>query len=166
LQRRLRSERVERFRSRRADLEATPIREWWEAISADLQLPGSAEVPDALSDRAQDSWEPLLALADAAGGAWPELPRKAAVQLSDSDVDHEQVPILLLSDIRKVFAAEPSQRVTTKNLMERLLSDAFEDHPWQEWSNGRGLKPTSRLGWAYDGQARRKRPERPGQHLR
>jgi len=40
------------------------------------------ELPDELGDRAQDVWEPLLAIAELAGGDWPERARTAAVALS------------------------------------------------------------------------------------
>jgi len=39
------------------------------------------ELPDGLSDRQGDAWEPLLAIADAAGGDWPAHARAAAVAL-------------------------------------------------------------------------------------
>src|SRR5260370_10770113 len=35
-------------------------------------------VPEALDDRQADNWRPLLAIADAAGGAWPGRRRTAA----------------------------------------------------------------------------------------
>ena len=35
-----------------------------------------------LEDRAADTWEPLIAVADLAGGRWPELARHAAVVLT------------------------------------------------------------------------------------
>jgi putative DNA primase/helicase len=38
-----------------------------------------------LHDRAADNWRPLLAIADAAGGAWPERARKAALTLAAAD---------------------------------------------------------------------------------
>ena len=143
LQRKLASEKVERFRSRRAEREAIPVKESWEAIAQELELPEYAEVPAELSDRAADSWEPLLALADAAGGEWPARARRAALVLSGViELDDEKIPILLLADIRDVFTGQGVERIATKLLMERLLSDDYEMHPWQEWNNGRGLKPT------------------------
>ena len=39
-------------------------------------------IPENLNDREQDNWEPLLAIAEAAGGHWPETARRAAVELS------------------------------------------------------------------------------------
>ena len=143
LQRKLASEKVERFRSRRAEREATPIKESWEAIAQELELPEYADVPGELSDRAADSWEPLLALADAAGGEWPQRAQRAALVLSGViELDDEKIPILLLSDIRDIFDEQATDRLTMKALIEVLHSDAYEVHPWSEWNNGRGLKPT------------------------
>jgi Protein of unknown function (DUF3631) len=39
-------------------------------------------LPEELNDRAQDNWELLLAIADAAGGHWPQKARQAALALS------------------------------------------------------------------------------------
>ena len=39
-------------------------------------------IPAQLNDRAADIWEPLLALADLAGGEWPKLARDAALRMS------------------------------------------------------------------------------------
>jgi hypothetical protein len=143
LKRRAPHEPVERFRFRNAELDGSPIREAWNAIASELELPAEADVPDELPDRAADSWEPLLALADAAGEGWPTRGRRAALHLSGAcEVDDDRVAVLLLADIRDTFAEEQSERLTLKLLLERLLSVAFEEHPWQEWNNGRGLRPT------------------------
>src|SRR5262249_32950756 len=40
------------------------------------------EIPPSLNDRAADIWEPLLIIADLAGGEWPGLARQAAIHLS------------------------------------------------------------------------------------
>ena len=67
------------------------LREAWPAL------------PEELNDRAQDSWEPLLAIADEAGAGWPERARAAAVALaraSEDGVDHK---VQLLGDTRDVF---------------------------------------------------------------
>ena len=67
LKRRAPSEPVARFRERIARGEAERI-----AFPADVHLvDAEPHVPDELNDRAADSWEPLLALADLADGDWP-----------------------------------------------------------------------------------------------
>ncbi len=60
-------------------------------------------IPENLNDREQDNWEPLLAIADAVGGHWPETARCAAVELSQTEDDQSSIAIQLLSDIRKIF---------------------------------------------------------------
>jgi hypothetical protein len=140
LKRRARSETVERFRFRTAELEAVPVREWWEAAAQQLQLPESATVPDTLDDRAADSWEPLLALADAAGGDWPARARKAALTLSGGiEVDDDTLGIRLLDGIRRAFTAAGTDRLATTTLIDMLRAD--EEAPWAEYGpTGRPLR--------------------------
>lgn len=143
LRRRSRREPVEPFRARRAETEAAPIREAWEAIVEQLALPESAAVPAELSDRGMDSWEPLCAVADAAGGSWPARARRAAVRISGpGEPDEDTLGVLLLADVRAVFDAEGADRLAMRTLLERLLAETFAEHPWQEWGHGRGLKAT------------------------
>ena len=54
----------------------------------------SPSVPDELNDRPADNWDPLLAIADLAGGDWPARARKAAIELSrDADAASETVGV-------------------------------------------------------------------------
>src|SRR6266849_3883479 len=58
-----------------------------------------------LHDRQADNWRPLLAIADRAGGAWPELARAAACRLSGAGAEPEQgAAVPLLADLRALFA--------------------------------------------------------------
>ena len=50
-------------------------------------------IPATLHDRAADNWEPLLAMADIAGGDWPSLARKAAQRLTETDSDNLLAPL-------------------------------------------------------------------------
>jgi len=139
LKRRARNESVERFRFRRAEQETVTIREWWEALAEQLTLPESADVPEQLDDRAADSWEPLLTLADLAGGAWPDRARRAALALSgDPEVEDDTAPVRLLAGIRRVFVDRAVDRIPTAELIVGLRAD--EEAPWDDW-RGRGLKP-------------------------
>jgi len=61
-------------------------------------------VPPTLDDRAADNWTALLAIADVAGGHWPETARAAAVALSDaSERTDDSRGVELLADIRAIF---------------------------------------------------------------
>lgn len=126
MRRRAPDEPVARFRQRTATAEASAIEPpRWSAIPLVTDVP----VPDELNDRAADSWEPLLAIADAAGGAWPQRARLAAVALSSAEDDQVSVGIRLLGDIREVF--DGTDHLPTADLLERLHD--LDDAPWSEW---------------------------------
>jgi hypothetical protein len=75
--------------------------------------------PAALNDRAADIWEPLLALADLAGGSWPELARQAATHLSAGAQDRTPIGSLLL-DIFLIYSSLNVDRIFTRDLVEEL----------------------------------------------
>jgi Protein of unknown function (DUF3631) len=88
LKRRTRNVVIERFRLRDVLAEGTSLRDrlagWLEPNEE--HLAGSRpDLPDELDDRAQDVWEPLLAVADLAGGDWPHRARQAALDLSTGE---------------------------------------------------------------------------------
>ena len=93
-------------------------------------------VDDRLNDRALDFWEPLYAVADVAGGEWPERAREAAHTLSGEDKE-TALGIELLKDIKAHFGASSLDYVFTKNLIERLTADP--EKPWAEYSRGRPI---------------------------
>ena len=79
-------------------------------------------IPDDLSDRAADGWEPLLAIADLAGGEWPALARLAATSLSDGSADDDQsIGVRMLTDIKTVFDSEIDSMSTT-DLLKHLYA--------------------------------------------
>jgi hypothetical protein len=145
LRRRARSEPVEPFRFRTAERQATPVREWWEAL-ATMDLPDEATVPAELHDRAADNWEPLMAVADAAGGEWPAAARRAALVLSGVvDIEDERPGVRLLGDLRELFGERATERVATRDLLEALHGERFEESGWSDWHD-RGLKAEG-LAW-------------------
>ena len=142
LKRRAPGEPVERFRRRDADEEAERLHQWTRSW-ADHNLPALSEarpeLPEDLNDRAQDAWEPLLAIADRAGGDWPQRARAAAVRLSGDDLpDEESAGVLLLRDTKTVFTEQEVDRIPSATLGSELHQ--IEESPWGEW---RG-KPISR----------------------
>ena len=135
MKRRAPSETVAKFRQRIAGAQAKHIVMDWSTITVDP----IADVPDELQDRAADSWEPLLAVADAAGGPWPAMARLAAVALGSDEDAPASVGMRLLAEIKMVFGDE--DHLTTADLLHRLHD--LEDAPWAEWYgaplSGRGL---------------------------
>jgi hypothetical protein len=93
--------------------------------------------PRGLNDRQQDCWEPLLVLADLAGGHWGKLARDAAVALSGIANDGDAVEEMLLHDIKAVFLEDGTDRIFGKTLLSRLLK--MKDGGWATASNGAAL---------------------------
>ncbi len=151
LKRKRPEEKVMRFRLVRPgnlpDLRRQCIR--WSADNLITLREGAlgVSVPDGLNDRAADNWEPLLAIADRAGGEWPEWARKAALALSgDGVVEDDSAGVMLLGDIKTIFEQRALDAETNPNWNEissKQLAEAFavmEGRPWPEW---RGGKPIS-----------------------
>ncbi|MBV1851905.1 DUF3631 domain-containing protein [Catellatospora tritici] len=91
-----------------------------------------------LEDRAADTWEPLIVIADFAGGDWPDRARAAAVALS-GEADRVAVTsdsTRLLVDIRTAFATDDA--LPTGMLLARLRAD--DEAPWASWDKT-GLTP-------------------------
>src|SRR5262249_45280758 len=142
MKRRTRAEPIERFRRRELVEEAEELRArlaaWAEQAEAGLEQ-ARPLLPDELDDRAADAWEPLLAIAEAAAGAWPERTRQVAVTLSGGEQrEDESLAVRLLADLYLVFhpgpvdentpAAEPLERLSTSQLLDALHGD--EEAPW------------------------------------
>jgi hypothetical protein len=150
MERRRPSDRVARFRPRLLEPEAADLRhalgEW---AQAHIDYLGSAEplLPPELDDRAQDGWEPLLAIADLAMGEWPDRARSAAVSLAQGAVsDDESLTTLALSHVREAFNG--TGRMSTEDLLRALTNR--DDAPWSEWwgrdvEDGRIQGPAARL---------------------
>ena len=135
LKRRASNEPVERFRRREAIAQATPLRDAlarWAAGAVSELRDARPDIPDALDDRAADGLEPLLAIADLAGGEWPERARRAALALSAGEVhEDDSIGVRLLADIRIVFEEIGPDRASSSVLLERLWG--IEEAPWGEW---------------------------------
>lgn len=128
LRRRLPTEQVERFKSSDA-AEAADLQARCRAWATDLVLKALEDadppIPTELSDRAQDNWRPLIAIADTAGGAWPEKARKAAVAVSgQQEIEMPSPSILILQAARDLLAAkESSPNVVVTHISSRELAE-------------------------------------------
>jgi hypothetical protein len=65
----------------------------------------SPTLPDGIVDRSAEVWEPLLTVAEAAGGVWPARAREACVSMCQAQKGNRvSLGIRLLSDLRILFA--------------------------------------------------------------
>ena len=91
------------------------------------------EIPDCLYNRDQDNWRPLIAIADEAGGHWPQTAREIAEALNGQSEDPSE-GVMLLTDIYRIFDEKAVDRLSTQALLEALNSD--EDRPWHDYHEG------------------------------
>ena len=117
--------------------------DWWAEKHMVTLRESDPELPDGLGDRARDNWRPLVAIADLAGGDWPDLAREAAIALTPGEESSRGV--VLLADLRAIFHALGwPQKVLTSVLVAELT--APEDSRWKEI--GRSQKPLTAVGLA------------------
>jgi hypothetical protein len=131
LQRKLREERVERFRLRDVADEAASLHESLSQLAmfhVDALAVARPELPDELTDRQQDVWEPLLAIAELADEDWAQRARLAAVALSTGTEVDESIGVHLLADCRHVFDGE--ERLSTARLIRLLVQ--LDEAPWAD----------------------------------
>ncbi len=136
--RKLPSEQVESFRIAQATEQAAPIREMakeWGSQNFDLLTTARPEPVDDLSDRANDGWEPLLAIAERIGGDWPAQAREAAIALYRAQQRLEDsTQLRLLRAIRDVFEQTKEDMLTSKALCSCL--NALDDVDWDPRPGG------------------------------
>jgi putative DNA primase/helicase len=90
-----------------------------------------------LYDRAADNWRPLFAIADIAGGSWPQRVSAANQGLEHKSDENESAGVLLLADIRRIF----------KKSKQDTLSSNASLNAWNKWksAHGRSSSTASRL---------------------
>ena len=130
MRRRAPDERVEPYRRRDHAPAGHALRDklssWIGGIEQALTHARPA-MPEGVVDRDADVWEPLIAIADAAGGEWPELARVTAVTIAThSKAATPSLGIRLLSDLREVF--RDAVQLPTTTILKRLCE--IEDAPW------------------------------------
>ncbi|MEY9870700.1 hypothetical protein ABH931_000154 [Streptacidiphilus sp. MAP12-33] len=134
MRRRAFNERIEPYRARLHEREGHKLRDrlakWAETVRE--QVMGAwPEMPEGVTDRPADVWEPLLAIADAAGGDWPQRAREACVVLvkaSRTDA-RASLGVRLLTDLRDHVMAG-LDRLPTIAVLDRL--NALDDAPWAD----------------------------------
>ncbi|MFG2224081.1 DUF3631 domain-containing protein [Streptomyces sp. NPDC048644] len=93
--------------------------------------------PTPVQDRAADTWEPLVVVAELAGGSWPEQAREACVAMCAAGVgqdDESALKTRLLRGVRRVFARDGDPDIMrTRDLLKELLKD--QEAPWAEYRN-------------------------------
>jgi putative DNA primase/helicase len=143
MRRRAPGEHTDRLRTDRLDLmHLKQMAARWALDHPDV-LRDDPAMPESLNDRAADNWRPLLAIADSAGGSWPERARRTAVMLTTGGEDDGATGTVLLGDLKKIFEERDAGRLSSAEIIEALVK--MEERPWPEWRRG---KPLTQRGLA------------------
>jgi hypothetical protein len=94
-----------------------------------------------VEDRAADTWEPLVAIADHVGGDWPHRARTACrVLTAQADEADEDMSLntRLLSDVRDIFTERSASFLASPDLVDALKRRP--ESPWDDFDfNARKL---------------------------
>jgi hypothetical protein len=97
------------------------------------------QLPDELGDRAQDNWEPLLAIAECAGQGWVCRATAAALRLSNAGQASVSTGNELLADIQEIFERKHVEKISTADLIEELVDD--DEKSWATYNRGKPISP-------------------------
>ncbi|QES13000.1 hypothetical protein DEJ45_11680 [Streptomyces venezuelae] len=136
MQKRKPGENVAPFRSRHSVPELNALRDRLAAWLTPLRGTAHRLVPPMpVEDRAADTWEPLVIVADLAGGHWPAQARAACLAMTRTELVQDEQTTLktrLLRDIRRVFEQQgDTEALRSHDLLAALIQDA--EAPWAEY---------------------------------
>ena len=142
LRRRASGETIRTFRHRRDGPRLESIgQRVGEFLGDHLDELADAEPAMPVDDRAADVWEPMIAIADLAGGDWPARARHAALCLTDSALADDVASsdtLTLLANCQEIFDLEDyDDRIPSKMLVNELRE--LHEAPWE----GRSLDARS-----------------------
>jgi hypothetical protein len=136
MRRKLPGDGVAKFRAARAIPALRALRDRlseWVLPHRDGLGKAAPVMPPGLDDRAEDLWEPLLAVADAAGGDWSRRARRAAQVLAaeraDADTD-SSYGVRLLADISDLYGGMHLSFIPSRELLGRLVQ--LDEAPWRD----------------------------------
>lgn len=136
MRRRKPTETVEPYRSRRDRPGLAALGDELAEWAASVAEAATGYEPPGLGveDRAADVWEPLVTVADMAGGRWPALAREAAAYIvseAEADTGEASLNVRLLSDLRHVFDEQGADFLSSAKVCELL--HGIEESPWGQF---------------------------------
>lgn len=146
MRRRAPGETVQPYRRRLHAAEGHALRDELAGLIANAETllrDAMPDMPPEIVDRDADVWEPLIAIADWAGGDWPQWVRVAAVTLvTAAKAGAPSLGVRLLSDVRTVFG--DAEYLTTAKLIDKLC--ALDESPWGDMK-GKPIDARSVARW-------------------
>jgi hypothetical protein len=120
----------------------------WAVDNGEALAGADPEMPRGIDNRTADNWAPLLAVADAVGGRWPQSARSAALAIEGHVGAGGGLGMMILRDLRSLFEMSSEEVLfTTDEILPALTGDKeksewaveFEDRQWREFKDGKAL---------------------------
>jgi hypothetical protein len=131
-------ERAEHFRSLDdkdlQELRSQALR--WSIDNGESLKGAEPEMPNGFDNRLGDNYRLVLAIADLAGGEWPEKVREAVQKLA-GNVDTASVGTRLLADIKAISDEGKVDCISSADLTGKLAAEP--DSEWAEWKSGKPI---------------------------
>jgi hypothetical protein len=105
----------------------------WARDNFDAIAACNPPLPPGAFNRLADNWRPLFAIAHVAGDDWPQRAAEAFAQLSPTPQTDSDPALLLLADIRSIFAASGAQSLFSSTLVDALVG--IPARPWSRTSS-------------------------------
>lgn len=96
-------------------------------------------LPESLSDREQDNWEGLMAIASCAGDGWSACATHASLNFAFTVEESLSIGTELLMDIQYIFEKSHVDKISTTSLIDDLITD--EERPWGTHNRGKAISP-------------------------
>lgn len=111
----------------------------WAAENSDYISEMTLDGPAGASDRAQDNWTPLVRVADAMGGDWPDKAMKAfaKLEIKDKDDTASSIGLDLLKDIHTIMSQYSVQEMGAAQITKALIS--LPDTEWRSLQYGKPI---------------------------
>jgi hypothetical protein len=129
----------ERFDSRRVDQEKELCRKLTRFVADNMAQFEACDpvLPSGAFNRVADNWRPLFAIAEIAGGDWPQRAAVAFAKLNSQDDDAQGLGVMLLADVRQAFEENHAEKMFSKTLIETLCG--MSDRQWPEAHRGKPI---------------------------
>src|SRR5262245_21295408 len=124
MRRRKQGEKIRRLRQDRLMQDFAPLRSAiarWAADHQDALRGADPAIDETVNDRVADNWRPPLAIADEAGGEWPDRARRAMKLLTGQVVEDQAISLQLLADVAGAFQPR-EDKMSTATLLSRLVT--------------------------------------------
>ena len=133
MRRRMSEESIDPFNTMQDESDLNDLRDrlhLWIRPNLDVLAKANPEMP--VDDRDADTWTPLVAIADLAGGEWPQLARDACLKIVSAAPVPSVEPLnqTLLKDIRVIFNECDESFIGSNSLVERLRG--IGEAPWED----------------------------------